>query len=234
MRCVLGLIFLVMASSLPVAAPAGVSLATTMQCVQEGEPRRRVRICTRLIESGVLQSADLLWAYNSRAIARFQLGDIAVALGDLQTALELDPTFAPAYYTRGEINRRIGEYDKAIHAFDQALQAIENGGTWLGSETKDGSVAHNADLRVSILLSRSAAYIALGRLVEAERDCQGALLITSDDPRPLINLGYISALRGDYRSAVRFYEKASALAPGDPQIEADLKASRDAAGMSNQ
>lgn len=228
MRCVRGLMFLLLAL-LPVATSAGVSSPATMQCVEETDPGTRVKICTQLISSGALRSPDLLWAYNSRAISRFQLGNISVALDDLQKALQLDPTFAPAYYTRGEINRRVGAHQKAIDDFDQALQAVEKGGTWLGSETVGDSVLHNSDIRVSILLSRSAAYIALGRLVEAEKDCRGVLSITSDDPRPYVNLGYIYALREDYRAASRFYEKASAVAPDDPQIQADLKAARDAA-----
>ena len=169
---------------LPVSAFAAEIKPRTMECAHEAAPLRRTKTCTELIEGGRVKLGDLLWAYNSRAISHFELGNTQAALKDLNAAVARDSTFAPAYYTRGEIHRRLGVYQKAVDAFDEAMKTVESGGTWFGSENVDGIVTRNVDLRVSILLSRSAALIELERLDAAEADCRAALAIHPDDPRP--------------------------------------------------
>jgi tetratricopeptide (TPR) repeat protein len=206
---------------LPVAALAAEIKPRTMECAHEADPVRRNKVCTELIDAGRVKLGDLLWAYNSRAISHFELGNTRAALKDLNAALARNSAFAPAYYTRGEIHRRLGAYQKAVEAFDEAMKTVERGSTWFGSENVDGIVTRNVDLRVSILLSRSSALIELKRLDAAELDCRGALAIHTNDPRPYTNLGFIYSLRGNHEAAERFYAQASALAQGNPKTHVE-------------
>ena len=211
---------------LPVSAFAAEIKPRTLECAHEADPVRRNKICTELIEAGRVKLGDLLWAYNSRAISHFELGNTRAALKDLNAALARNSAFAPAYDTRGEIHRRLGAYQKAVDAFNEAMKTVESGGTWLGSENVDGIVARDVDLRVSILLSRSAALIEQKRLDPAEADCRAALAIHPNDPRPYTNLGFIYSLRGDHGAAKRFYEQASALVRSDTKTPVEPTTTR--------
>jgi DNA-binding SARP family transcriptional activator len=106
------------------------------------------------------------------------------------------------------------------------MKTVESGGTWLGSENVDGIMTRNVDLRLSILLSRSAALIEQERLDAAEADCRAAAAIHPNDPRPYTNLGLIYSLRGDHGAAKRFYEQASALARSHPETRAEPTTTR--------
>jgi tetratricopeptide (TPR) repeat protein len=200
-------------------------------CAIEQDPLSRAKACTDVIESGRPRVIDLLWAHNNRAVSQAQLNNIPAALQDLAAALALDPGFPPAYYTRGEIYRRLGTYEQAVQDFDQALEVIEKMGKrseTVYNWTDRGKMITGVDVRLPVLLSRSTVLVELKRLNEAVDDCYAAQGIAPNDPRPYKNLGYIHLLRQDYPTSIRFYEKALALAPDDQQIQAGLKAARDA------
>jgi tetratricopeptide (TPR) repeat protein len=59
---------------------------------------------------------------NARCWARAELGqNLSVALADCDAALALAPTSAPALDSRGFVELRMGQYDKAIADYDAAL-----------------------------------------------------------------------------------------------------------------
>lgn len=46
--------------------------------------------------------------YVNRAAAHYEAGDSELALADLDTAIEIDPTMAVAYRTRAQIRAKMG------------------------------------------------------------------------------------------------------------------------------
>ena len=62
-------------------------------------------------------------AYFDRHFAWMKLGQPRRALDDLDTVIQLDPK-PIAFWTRGEVYRHIGEYEKALGDFDRA-EAID-------------------------------------------------------------------------------------------------------------
>lgn len=59
--------------------------------------------------------------HNDRAVCRIEQGRHADALPDLEAALSLRPTFPQALSNLGNVQRELGELDKAKHAYNSAL-----------------------------------------------------------------------------------------------------------------
>jgi tetratricopeptide (TPR) repeat protein len=195
-------------------------------CALTQDPFRQIEICSELLQSGTLSSADVLWAYNNRAMAKARLGKTTDAFDDLAAALRRDPSFPAAYYSRGELFLRQGNFEEAIGEYGKALSASKEGSPQVGYNK---SIAGDfADVRVLALLSRSTAFVELNQLNEAEKDCEAALEINPDDPRIHNNLGYVKLLKTQYDSAIVHYERALEFAPNYGQAAAGLNAAREA------
>src|SRR3989344_6946387 len=82
----------------------------------------RIAACTRAIESGRWQGANLALAYNNRGIAKRAKGDLNGAIADYNRALELDPRHANAYINRGYAKQVRGDHDGAITDYNRALK----------------------------------------------------------------------------------------------------------------
>src|SRR4030043_275929 len=59
--------------------------------------------------------------YNNRGIAYYSKGQFDLAIADYNKALEINPRFANAYYSRGNAYHLKGQYDLAIADFNKAL-----------------------------------------------------------------------------------------------------------------
>lgn len=82
----------------------------------------KIAACTRAINSGRWQGANLAWAYNSRGIAKKAKGDLDGAIADYNRALEHDSRHAKAYYNRGNAKRAKGDLDGAIADYNLAIE----------------------------------------------------------------------------------------------------------------
>ena len=60
--------------------------------------------------------------YNNLADSRMLAGNLELALQNIETALLLDPDFATAHYTKGEILEKLGRLDDASESFDNAAE----------------------------------------------------------------------------------------------------------------
>ena len=65
--------------------------------------------------------------YGNRADCYLQLEDKEKALPDLDQAIELDPEYGWAYYTRGSIYMEMGEYELAEADFSKAQEYAYEG-----------------------------------------------------------------------------------------------------------
>lgn len=172
--------------------------------------------------------------------------DLADARRKLDAAIAADPSFWPAYNSRGELNMREGKYPAAVADATSALR----GRTWFPASallraranSKLGKVAEAiAEIEHVISLQpkgttypsalNSLAWIRAtcpnsafrnGRqaIEYAKRACVIRRWQTADD---IDTLAVAYAEAGDFESAIRFGEQAIKLGGLPPQLMADLQ-----------
>jgi tetratricopeptide (TPR) repeat protein len=79
------------------------------------DPQRHLQIVTKWIAENPANSH----AYFDRHFAWLELGEPQRAIADLEMVIQLDPK-PVAFWSRGEVYRRIGEYEKALEDLDRA------------------------------------------------------------------------------------------------------------------
>ena len=100
--------------------------------------------------------------YYSRALAYSKKGELDKAIADYDKAIELNPEYAEAYSHRGNAYRDKGEIDKAIADYSQAI-------------VLKPKVAES-------YYTRGEAYLHTGKWEEAQRDLTAAILQGVDVP----------------------------------------------------
>ena len=91
-------------------------------CQQSESVILRIEACTRLIEAERPEEDNPAWAFSNRALAYEAVGRPSRALSDYNTALLLDPGFAPGYNNRGNVQARRGDLDAAIADHAKAVE----------------------------------------------------------------------------------------------------------------
>ena len=136
-------------------------------------------------------------AYINRSVAYESMGELDLALRDLDTALDIEPRFE-AHHNRGNVHYKKGDYDRAIRDYAKALE-LDPG---------------NADARVY----RGDALKRLAFYDDAIRDYETALALDPADAKPYVGIGVVHSLRGDHDDALKCYDAALELDSSDPNI----------------
>ena len=116
--------------SATVSAPAsmtGPALAQALNGSQcSGRPGipwdEQIAGCTNAIKSGRHTGKELAAAFTGRAAAHRAKGDLERAIQDYDRAIKLDPNAATAFYYRGIAHGMRGETGPAIQDFTQAIK----------------------------------------------------------------------------------------------------------------
>jgi len=93
--------------------------ACTSGYVKES-PDERIRLYTICLKSGN-RRGDISWAFGSRGIAYLEKGEIDRAIADFTKAIEYDPKFSLAYYNRATAHLYRGDLDAAEADFSDAV-----------------------------------------------------------------------------------------------------------------
>ncbi len=92
-------------------------------CVQSADLERKIRGCTQIIERGTRESLEnRASAYINRGVAYTKKGEVDRAIADYTKAIALDPDDAEAYYNRGVVYGRKGDKEREIADFRKALE----------------------------------------------------------------------------------------------------------------
>ena len=86
----------------------------------------KVTGCTAILTKGHDRKQNLALAYMNRGIGYYDKGDYDRAIADYDKAIELNPKLAPAYNDRGNVYSAKGDYDRAIADFDKAIELTQN------------------------------------------------------------------------------------------------------------
>lgn len=78
--------------------------------------------CTELVAAAQGAGGEqLALAYNNRGHVRYLQVDFPGALRDLEQAVKVSPSLAPAHYNWATIHYRLGSHSTALHGFQRAL-----------------------------------------------------------------------------------------------------------------
>jgi tetratricopeptide (TPR) repeat protein len=91
-------------------------------CDDAQDPAASIADCTKNIDSGDFEGADLAAFYSNRAASYHAQGDIDRAIADLNEAIRLDPTLAMAHNNRGAAYNEQGDNVRAIADYNEAIK----------------------------------------------------------------------------------------------------------------
>jgi tetratricopeptide (TPR) repeat protein len=105
--------------------------------------------------------------YNNKAYCLVELGNLEQALPLVTKALELDQTESYIWDTRGELNYKLGQYQKCIDDMDNALIIQKNKNSYfyrgLAKIKLDKKMEGCEDLKLSLELGKKEAFLELGK-----------------------------------------------------------------------
>jgi Flp pilus assembly protein TadD len=130
--------------------------------------------------------------YYTRAIAYGSKRNYTLAIRDSTTAIRLNPKFAGAYHNRGAYYAEIGDFDKAIADFSEAIRFTPSPSTFA---------------------NRALAYRNIEKSVKAMADYDRVLHITPKYSEDYSARGSAYFEKGNYKEAVPACEKALQLSP---------------------
>ena len=97
------------------------------------EPAILISGCTAVIQSGNRSGHEMAMAFTVRGLGYRRTFLFELAFEDFNEAINLDPTYAPAYRHRGNMYLERGEIERAGQDFDQAVR-LEQREADLGDE----------------------------------------------------------------------------------------------------
>ncbi len=105
--------------------------------------------------------------YNNKAYCLVELGNLEQALPLVTKALELDQTESYIWDTRGELNYRLGQFQKCIEDMDNALIIQKNKNSYFYRGLAKIKLAKKTegceDLKLSQELGKKEAFLELGK-----------------------------------------------------------------------
>jgi len=165
------------------------------QCTNKGgsfTSEVRINACTSLIQSD-RSGKSLPQYYYQRCRAYIKKGDYDSALRDCNEAIRLDPKYAVAYDSRGNVYDYKKDYDRAIADYGEAIRL----------DPKDAGAFNN----------RGNAYADKGDPDRAIPDYDEAIRLDPKDAAAFRNRGMTYRDKGDLDRAIVDYDEAIRLDP---------------------
>jgi tetratricopeptide (TPR) repeat protein len=171
--------------------------------------------------------------YYGAGLDHFKERDYDAALLALNSSIESDSSFAPAWAARGRVHEQLGRSNEAIHDLERACAldpAFADALYWLGvSYQKAGQHprARSVYIRsIELDSTRVEAFTNLAdvcfrqrRLEEAHQALTRALRLDSTYVNANYGMGYYHEVTGDTSQARTFYEKAVPFRPAAMALE---------------
>lgn len=163
---------------------------TEADCHQARDLVRVVGARSTLISSGQFGEAsdEMLAAYFNRALAYYELGNFAEAVGDYSLVLLYEPDDGDALNNRGTAHFRLAQYELAIADFDEVLRRTPRD--------------------VYALVNRGAAQHELGRYRRAILDFDEAIRLSPKDADAYNNRAATYCLLGEVEQALADWRRA--------------------------
>ena len=162
------------------------------------DPEPRIAACDRLLADPALSDAAQVRLLRNRADAKEQKEDWEGAVGDYETALEIDPQNPRLYRDLGWVRLRMRDYPAVVAALDTAIE-LDPRSAW--------SFQH-----------RGVARARLGELEAALADYNHSLDLDPLRPSALRARGYLYVKIGNHEAALPDFDQVLALEPYNAAI----------------
>ncbi len=139
-------------------------------------------------------------------MAFIETENFTAAIDQLNKALKAQPDMPEAASGLGVCYNALGEYEKSIEAFTQALTRIK-------PDTRDAAVLHN---------NIGQNYYILKEYAKSEHELLEALKIQPNLLTALINLGNVYTEQGFFETALKYHKQAVEAAPNYPLARNNL------------
>ena len=107
-------------SAIPAFAAAADDAAKA--CAGDPNPDKRIAACGKFLATNPKQDAKIAWVFNARGTAYFSKGELDKAVKDYDIAIRLDPKDSAALANRGTIHMAQGQPDLALADYNGALR----------------------------------------------------------------------------------------------------------------
>jgi tetratricopeptide (TPR) repeat protein len=158
-------------------------LAEGRALMQQGKFREAIQPLNQAIDA----DAGNYQAFNTRAVAYFELKDYENALLDYDQAIQLKPDFYKPYYNRAKLKTARGESDAALKDFAEAIRRAP--------DTSD------------IYLDRGQLFASIGNLTSALSDFNQAIQLDPKSSLAYFNRGNIRFQEEEYPAALDDFTK---------------------------
>ena len=152
-----------------------------------------IEICTQIINHPDTNDEQRAKAYNGYGIAHSHKGEFDRAIQDYDKAIEANPKYADVYNNRGIVYNNKGEFDRAIQDYSKAIELNPK--------------------HAKIYLNRGIAYADKREHDHAIQDYSKAIELKSDYVEAYYNRGIVYADKRKYDHAIQDYDKAIELNP---------------------
>jgi len=150
--------------------------------------------------SGVEASAKNAYALNSRGGTFRDAGNIEPALADFDNCIRVCPTYSCPYFSKGDLYRNTGDYQKAEYFYALALKY-------------DTLYKNINTLQDNAYMSLSAIKLILNKYGEAVAILKKADIVYPGSQNILNNMGYAYNSLGKYDSALVCFNRAIKIDP---------------------
>ncbi len=188
---------------LMVASFAPAVRADDLDACGNANPDIRISGCSAIIDAGTASREIVANAYINRGVAYDSKGEYDRAIEDYDKAIALNPNDASFYYNRGNTYDYKGEYDRAITDYDQAIALDPKLAPAYGN--------------------RGLVYARKGENDRAIMDFNKAIALEPEYAMNYFYRGLAYEKLGDKQKAEPDYQKTLSLLPGDKSAVAGLQ-----------
>ncbi|MGQ0681469.1 tetratricopeptide repeat protein [Bradyrhizobium sp.] len=191
-------LFLICAAALALlAGPAKAQRGSDWRDCNGRDADARISACSRIIDkAGGRNSTMRAGAFNNRGIAYFSKGEFDRAIRDFDEAIAAKPNNPVLHHNRGLALYNKGDNEGAIRSYEEAI-----------SIHPKYAMAHN---------DRANVYFRMKEYDRAISGYDDAIRLQPRDPIVYANRGNTYRMKGDYDRALRDFEEAIRLNPREP------------------
>ena len=176
------------------AAPAQARSSSDWRDCNGRDVDARISACTRIIDQGGGRNSQMrAGAFNNRGIAYFSKGEFERAIRDFDDAISAKPNNPVLYHNRGMAFYNKGDNEAAIRSYDQAI-----------SIHPKYAAAYN---------DRANVFFRMKDYDRAISGYDDAIRLQPRDPVLYANRGNTYRVKGDYDRALRDFDEAIRLNP---------------------
>lgn len=149
-------------------------------------------------------------------VANFKAGQAATAIEDFTKAIDLEPSYAEAYFARADVYAKLKKGEPAHADYVRAAEIFRFEKNFNRAITAYNSAVSVNKKSVTAYLGRGDLYLAKGQEIAAVADYDAARKINKKNPAVHLGLGKARFQLDNYKKAIKHFKEARKLEPNNP------------------